>query len=541
MRNSSKYLKLWQQKRSELQIGDDPQTGWLEMQALLDEHLPITQPVNLYTDEKLAHLVKYKWLYLLAAALVAALIIYFTLHQPIRTKTDKVNKTKLEKDSVVNSRVNKPARSINVAPDSTAINTEINPLVINGMPDKSSTNGVKVSKSAAITSDSIDLAGKAANSNDRSEAKYPAEAFNHKAIKPGSNNKITNVSSSNAVISNRLSAVNKSNSFRLKHHENKPGLFNRQTPAQVVMSHSLPVRGNNQLTGSGKTGDRNKYGSQDQVDISGKLPVYQLQLSPPKLNFNWSVNTSLSIAIKSTNNKITEKMAAGKSLADKKVKQIKINNSKASGVDWGILAGINLPGSFTPKNQNANIYGSLPVDVFLGAFVTYNLNNKWGIGSQVRLLNPHTVSGSYTHINQSKIDTNQTLQINDSRKIYTIDIPLHLSYNVTNNLSFKAGPVISIPVKQVTGSSSFQTSKARKDTTTYYSTVTGALNNTGFEKKINYGISGGVTLHVNRLLFDATYYRGLQTQKVSSALGSYTANTNGLQLTIGFKLNKTKR
>jgi hypothetical protein len=540
MRNSSKYLRLWQQKRSELQISDDPQTGWLEMQALLDEHLPVTQPVNLYTDEKLAHLVKYKWLYLLAAALVTALIIYFTLHQPIRKKTDKVNKTELEKDSAVNSRANKPAQSTN-APDSTAINTETNALVINGMPNENLKSAVNGNTSVALTGDDINRGDKAAKNNDRPEAKHPAEAVNHKAIKTGSNNKITNVSSSNAVISNRLSAVNKNNPSGLKHHGNKPGLFNGQTTAHMVTSHSLPVRGNNQLTGSGKTGDSNKYDSQDQVDISGKLPVYQLQLSPPKLNFNWSVNTSLSIAIKSINNKIAGKMAAEKSLADNKAKQVKISNSKASGVDWGILAGINLPGSFTPKNQNANIYGSLPVDVFLGAFVTYNLNNKWGIGSQIRLLNPHTVSGSYTHANESKIDTNQTLQINDSRKIYTIDIPLHMSYNVTNSLSFKAGPVISIPVKQVTGSSSFQTSKARKDTTTYYSTVTGALNNTGFEKKINYGISGGVTLHVNRLLFDATYYRELQTQKVSSALGSYTANTNGLQLTIGFKLNKSKR
>jgi hypothetical protein len=541
MRNSSKYLKLWQQKRSELQIVDDPQTGWLEMQALLDEHLPVTQPVNLYTEEKLAHLVKYKWLYLLAAALVAALIIYFTLHQPIRTKNHKVNKTELEKDSVVNIRVNKPARSINAAPDSTAINTETNASAINATSDKNPKRESKKNTLAIITGNNINLADKAANSNNRPGAKYPATAFNHKAIKPGSNNKITNVSSSNAVISNRLSAVNKNNPSRLKHHENKPGLFNWQTPAQMVTSHSLPCRGNNQLTGSGKTGDSNKYGSQDRVDISGKVPVYQLQLSPPGLNFNWSVNTSLSIAIQNTNNKIAGKMAAGKSLADKKVKHVKISNSKTSGVDWGILAGINLPGSFTPKNQNANIYGSLPVDVFLGAFVTYNFNNKWAIGSQIRLLNPHMVSGSYTHANGSKIDTNQTLQINDSRKIYTIDLPLHLSYNVTNSLSFKAGPVISIPVKQVTGSSSFQTSKARKDTTAYYSTVTGALNNTGFDKKINYGISGGVTLHVNRLLFDATYYRGLQTQKVTSAFGSYTANTNGLQLTIGFKLNKTKR
>jgi hypothetical protein len=119
-----------------------------------------------------------------------------------------------------------------------------------------------------------------------------------------------------------------------------------------------------------------------------------------------------------------------------------------------------------------------------------------------------------------------------------VDIPVFAGYNITRNLSIKAGPVINIPLKQVNGNSTFQTIKSGKDTSTYYSTVTSTINNTGFEKKISYGISGGIGLHVKRLLLDATYYHGMQTQKVSSVLGSYTSGINGVQLTVGFKLNK---
>ena len=39
MKNSLKYLGLWQKKRSELKINDDPQADWMQMQDLLDKHL----------------------------------------------------------------------------------------------------------------------------------------------------------------------------------------------------------------------------------------------------------------------------------------------------------------------------------------------------------------------------------------------------------------------------------------------------------------------------------------------------------------------
>jgi len=41
MKNSLKYLGLWQQKRSELRIDDDPKTGWQQMQGLLSQYLPL--------------------------------------------------------------------------------------------------------------------------------------------------------------------------------------------------------------------------------------------------------------------------------------------------------------------------------------------------------------------------------------------------------------------------------------------------------------------------------------------------------------------
>jgi hypothetical protein len=218
----------------------------------------------------------------------------------------------------------------------------------------------------------------------------------------------------------------------------------------------------------------------------------------------------------------------------------KQSNSKNSKLDWGILAGVNTAGSFTAKSQNANFYGSFPLDAFFGLFATYNFSDKWGVNLGIRGLNPQNLSGSYTHANESKIDTLQTLNISDSRKVYFVDVPLNLVFKPNQYLSIKAGPVFSLPVKQVNGISTFQTGKLKKDSL-YYVKVTQTINATNYTQSINMGLSLGASAQTGRFIFDAAYIRGLKGLTVSSGLGSYTANNNSFLFTIGFKLNKLKK
>ena len=43
MKNALKNFLLWQKKRNELQVNDDPQADWGQMQWLLDEHMPVVK------------------------------------------------------------------------------------------------------------------------------------------------------------------------------------------------------------------------------------------------------------------------------------------------------------------------------------------------------------------------------------------------------------------------------------------------------------------------------------------------------------------
>ncbi len=215
----------------------------------------------------------------------------------------------------------------------------------------------------------------------------------------------------------------------------------------------------------------------------------------------------------------------------------KTRNNKNSKLEFGILAGVNTDGSFTAKSQNANFYGSFPVDGFFGLFTTYYFNDKWGVNLSVRGLNPQTFSGTYNHSNDSKIDTLQTLNMSDSRKVYFVDVPLNLVFKPNPYLSLKAGPVFSLPVKQVNGISTFQTGKLKKDSV-YYVKVNQTIKATTYTQSINVGLSAGASAQMGRFVFDAAYIRGLKGLTIGSGLGSYTANSNYFLLTIGFNLTK---
>ncbi len=164
------------------------------------------------------------------------------------------------------------------------------------------------------------------------------------------------------------------------------------------------------------------------------------------------------------------------------------------------------------------------------------------MGLQGRLLTPHNISGTYNYTHQLSADTSQTSQIlgiSDSRKVYTLDLPLYAIYKVSPAVSFKAGALFSIPIKQINGTNSFTISGPLRDSVVYYNSVTNSINASRFDKKIRVGASIGIGYTYKFLWLDATY--NFQGQKIISSLGGYNANTNSLQLTLGIKFNKSKK
>lgn len=555
MSNQDQYFKLWQQKRDDLHIDTDMQSDWAEMHQLLEAQLPVNSPAvstpSLF-NASLLHLAKFKVLYALAALLAAGMITYFLLHHNATIKANKPNHSEIKRENInsatdsilynedadkapsINTTINKATTDINNDVAGEAGN------VVNSKADK--TNKSATSNTAILSSSTTGItsgAAKPSKSGNNSSSVLPGiNSTANKAGKSGLNNKIALSSIIRSNHNSRL-AGNSFNLSRSSHRNN--GRYSNSTASlnnsisRVNKDHVLggtsKTRFSGLSTGQPATGLLNYDQRSTTVNI--------LQPSPPQFIFNWDANALITSSAKSNvTNKALANPANTRALTALKTKN---KFALTLPLDWGILAGINSPGSFTPANKN-NTNG-VPFDVYAGLFATYNLNNKWAINLQTRLPTPHPVSGIYSHTEEGKADTGKTFQtvnskITDSRKMYTADIALHLLYNVTPNIGVKVGPVLTLPLKQANGVSSVTTSGSPKDSAAYYTKLTEAINGTNIEKKIRYAISGGVSFNYKRLLLDATYYHSFQTQKVSSTLGNYTSNTNSLQITIGFRLNK---
>jgi hypothetical protein len=200
--------------------------------------------------------------------------------------------------------------------------------------------------------------------------------------------------------------------------------------------------------------------------------------------------------------------------------------------------GTNSSGGFTPKSQNANFYGSAPVDFFVGVSAVYNFNGKWALYSQVKVLTPQNISYNYPHVNDGLLDSAR-LQLNSSRKIYSLEIPLQLSYRINNYLSVRAGPMVSIPMKQANITNRILTPGAKSDSA-YFVSLTDSLKNTKYLPKLNFGLSGGVNFQFKRLSFGAMWNQSLSSYQINSDFGTYSTKPGTFQFNIGWQLDKVK-
>ena len=491
MKNSLKYLKLWQKKRNGLRVDDDQQKDWLEMQALLEQYMPVSIPLM---EEKPSRSKGFKLLSVLFVSLSAAAMTYVVSHIIEIKKHHKQSFSYHQKyktgliDTITNAR------------DSIS--------------------------NAHNTSDSLTANGSTIHNKDSLLGAQTVTTQNDKLVKPGFEK--SKAASSPGTIPGKAAAADKKNNLLSTGLQNKNGQIpvnsNRNKLVQASGMGNKSKPGN--LYGYGKSGhlqgtithhslshpeNLNRPSNQNRVNdkqyLSAKADSSHFQYSAlfspsPNPGFNIGANSLQVFAAMGLSFTTIQKQLSNQPKDNKKttgngktvkVKSLSIKNSTPLNLDWGILTGVNSSGSFTPKNQNSNFYGSSPVDLFFGLFANYNLNNRWAIGSQIRLFNPQTIATTYTHANSSKIDSTQSLKITSSRKLYSVSVPVRVMYKVSDNISFVGGPDINIPVKQLNAKSTLQPAAIKSDSS-YYAKVDSILNGTQYRQKLNVGLSGGVNI-----------------------------------------------
>jgi len=205
-----------------------------------------------------------------------------------------------------------------------------------------------------------------------------------------------------------------------------------------------------------------------------------------------------------------------------KVKKTKTAIEGSKGFSYGLETGINV------SNGNGT-------SIYYGAFSSYALNSKLLISTGIRANTRRTLSGSYTHPSYNLNDPDAPLlRTIDSRKISTTDIPLQIEYRLSNNLSIKAGPVLTFQSKQSSAESKLDQIINYADTVYHTKPLNEAMANTQMNQ-VNAAFSGGIKLRLKKFSLEAGYLRNLSPYKVSSSLGGYQGTYSAFSIGAAYR------
>jgi hypothetical protein len=204
-----------------------------------------------------------------------------------------------------------------------------------------------------------------------------------------------------------------------------------------------------------------------------------------------------------------------------KIKAPKLSTGGTSPFDFSISAALNAgkPGS----------------NVVFGLAGIYTLNTKWLLNVGVKMDLNRPLSNTFTHPSYFRPDTSFT--INDSRKLNVITVPVTLEYQVSDIISINAGPQLSFSARQSKLSTKLGTVLDKRDTLARTHTIDSALLINSINK-INVGISGGISIRLNRFYIDGTYQQNLTPYNVTTGLGGYKQYYRSFQIGLRYKFKK---
>ena len=171
---------------------------------------------------------------------------------------------------------------------------------------------------------------------------------------------------------------------------------------------------------------------------------------------------------------------------------------------------------------------------YIGAFGTYALSPRWMITTGLRTNTPRSFTGQYTRQSYFRPDSMPVFSFTDQRKVLVLDVPLIVTYKLSNTISIDAGPIISLPLKQ-TGIKLGPIHQPT-DTLRHTNVVYDILKNTKMNS-INFGFSTGISLHLAQFDINARYQQ-LSPYRFSNEFGNNKFEYRSFQIGIGFKFKE---
>jgi hypothetical protein len=542
MKSSAWDNTLWQNKMQEIPLERDADLAWSEMKGLLDEVMPVTpgSPVV-----KTPRRVPKSWVLIIVYAAAAAAIILLATHfllkkqhqktikhnkenvKPADSHKDSLKQLKGERDSAINT----PSTPGRVTADSVdASNTSAKNNVNN-------VNGKKVS------------GGNTANSPSKSHGilipktitgKPSLKYANSIAAIKGHNGAANSVSQTKGpATSPQFGAGFKhtdSHYFANKRGTggNDPNSYSGATTTHVTnaganQNKNMLADGNASKT-NGLIKPNSSSAKKGNKPANGVPVVSAPKPDSTKMAVNGKKVNSATKPVTTVNNGTLKNNPSAQSKPG--------NNRQHTYSKFGIAieSGVNSgKGSATPFAGLYGFYALTPqfsISIGGNIFSSRIIRGKYSIGNY-----QYTTQDDSGHITSH---TANGLFVTTSQKISTIEIPLIASYKLTKWLSIKGGPVISVPIKADNINNILSPVGSPLDTARAFKALSSTVNSTSILNKVNFNLSGGVLINIDRLYFDASYVQGTGPYTTYSSLGSGNTYYHYLQLGIGYKLFQSK-
>lgn len=458
MRNSAWYHKLWLKKADEFPLKEDAHASWQEMQQLLDEHMPV---VKAGTDKKPGKSVGSTLVSMLGFILPAAAMIGTITFVAVKHSFKPKPENKQQHQHILNKQGNHAfADSSKVSADSAL--------------------------SAAAPATAIQTAsahkgpGQMASINVTTALPTSAHGQNNVSGPPAANPAKYAVSSQPA----NPSSAGMQSTYLLE-YSSQPAFFPIVAPDTSAQNngslwHAISGMNINSLPGFA---DAPSNGSNRITAEPDRDDIFVNHADKQQLNKLTRGHEKKTPKIKGSSSLYLAPLILG----------------DGGPFSLSLSSGLNWPGGT----------GNL----FAGLSVGYQFKDKWHLYTGVTLnVNQH-ITDTYLHASFAPRDTGVTFKIKDEQKAaQVINIPFNLEYSISKLISISGGPQISI-------ASQFKSSAGRsayildvpniRDTISRGKSIDSALNLTTLNK-INIGISGGVSIHLNqRLHIDARYQQNL--------------------------------
>ncbi len=524
MKNSAWHNRILQEKLQELPIEGDANAAWQKMQGLLDVNLPVNTPAGGGASGG-SHLLKTVQAKLIAAAGVAvtATTLYLAVVLPLKKKAEVNKNPKKQYEQKLDS-----LRTDSLLKDSL---DNQNSLII---PDTAALQPIGHIDSNRLDNTAID---NAANTSQN--------------IKGG---KVSSINGKNITFPGAQSLDADKSRVDQKGSGSLPSDFSQPSTQPSVILKG----GGNTSPATGSVGNiaqqPNIVRPNDSATIDddqSTKPVSDTgRVTADVTDKNAALNTDENKALLSqANGDGNNRLKKGKKDKVKNKKPRKEIQGVYSDFQVNVLLGANGNGSFTSSDQNKNIYGKLPADLFIGLNAAYRFNQQLSVGLGVNVLSPKQIKSSMTDTSftYTSMDIFGNIiphkpgpfNVNSVIKFYTVDVPVTINYHFNDQFSMHGGPVISIPVRQNASVNKLAFQSAVADSV--YTIVSPLANTATVNNKVKLSITAGATVNLNRFFIDAGYMRTLSPYTVTSHFGTRKVSYSTWQLGIGYKLFTAKK